>query len=56
LEQVAEEAAEDLLRHHASGAAVDRHLADQLVLPLSVATGPSRFTVEQVTRHLETNA
>jgi len=55
-EQVAEEAAEALLRHHASGAAVDRHLADQLLLPLSFSAGPSRFVVEQVTRHLETNA
>ncbi len=55
-EQVAEEAAEALLRHHGSGAAVDRHLADQLLLPLSLAAGPSRLTVEQVTRHLETNA
>jgi len=55
-EQVAEEAAEALLRHHASGAAVDRHLADQLLLPLSFAAGPSRFTTEQITRHLETNA
>ena len=55
-EQVAEEAAGALLRHHASGAAVDRHLADQLLLPLSVAAKPSRFTVGQATRHLETNA
>lgn len=55
-ELVAEEAAEALLRHHASGAAVDRHLADQLLLPLSLAAGPSCLTVEQVTRHLETNA
>ena len=45
-----------LLRHLASGAAVDRHLADQLLLPLSVAAKPSRFTVEQATRDLETNA
>ena len=55
-EQVAEEAAGELLRHHSSGAAIDRHLADQILLPLSVAIGPSRFTVEQITRHLETNA
>jgi RNA 3'-terminal phosphate cyclase (ATP) len=55
-EQVAEDVAQALLRHHASGAAVDRHLADQLLLPLSFASGPSRLTVEQVTRHLETNA
>lgn len=55
-EQVAEEAADALLRHHASGAAVDCHLADQLLLPLCFAAGPSRLTVKQVTRHLETNA
>ncbi len=55
-EEVAQEAVDALLRHHASGAAVDRHLADQLLLPLSLAAGPSCFTVEQVTRHLETNA
>jgi RNA 3'-terminal phosphate cyclase (ATP) len=55
-ERVAEEAAEALLHHHASGAAVDPHLADQLLLPLALAAGPSRFMVEQVTRHLETNA
>lgn len=55
-EQVAEEAAEALLRHHASGAAIDRHLADQLLLPLALAAGPSCFTTETATRHLETNA
>jgi len=55
-ERVAEEAVDELLRHHASRAAVDRHLADQILLPLAFAGGPSRFSVEQVTRHLETNA
>jgi RNA 3'-terminal phosphate cyclase (ATP) len=55
-EQVAEEAAGALLRHHASGAALDRHLGDQILLPLSLAGGPSRFSVEEITRHLETNA
>jgi RNA 3'-terminal phosphate cyclase (ATP) len=54
-ERVAEEAAEALLYHDASGAAVDPHLADQLLLPLALAAGPSRLMVEQVTRHLETN-
>lgn len=54
-EQVAEEAASLLLRHHASGAALDRHLGDQLLLPLCFAAGPSRYTVEEVSRHLETN-
>lgn len=31
-EEVAKEAATSLLQHHASGAALDRHLADQLLL------------------------
>jgi RNA 3'-terminal phosphate cyclase (ATP) len=55
-EQVAEEATTSLLQHHASGAALDRHLADQLLLPLSFAHGTSGYSVEVVTRHLETNA
>lgn len=55
-ERVAEEAAGELLAFHRSGAAVDRHLADQLLLPLSFASGPSTLAVEQCTLHLETNA
>jgi RNA 3'-terminal phosphate cyclase (ATP) len=54
-EEVAAEAAEALLRHHASQAALDRHLGDQILAPLCFADGPSRFTVEEITRHLETN-
>jgi RNA 3'-terminal phosphate cyclase (ATP) len=55
-EQVAEEAAGALLDHHASGAALDRHLGDQILLPLCFSSGPSRFSVAEITRHLETNA
>jgi len=55
-EQVAEEAARDLLDFLHSSAALDRYLADQLVLPLALAAGPSRFTTEKVTSHLLTNA
>jgi RNA 3'-terminal phosphate cyclase (ATP) len=55
-EQVAEEAAEALLRHQRSGAALDRHLGDQILLPLCFSSGPSHFCVEEVTLHLETNA
>jgi len=55
-EQVAEEAAGTLLKHHASGAALDRHLGDQILLPLCFSSGPSRFSVEEITAHLETNA
>jgi RNA 3'-terminal phosphate cyclase (ATP) len=55
-EQVAEEAAGALLEHHASGAAPDRHLGHQVLLPLCFSNGPSLFSVEEITRHLETDA
>jgi RNA 3'-terminal phosphate cyclase (ATP) len=35
---------------------MDRHLADQMLLPLALAGGPSAFTCEAATRHLTTNA
>jgi RNA 3'-terminal phosphate cyclase (ATP) len=54
-EQVAEMACEDLLDFHNSGGAVDMYLADQLILPLAIAGGPSTFVTHQVTRHLRTN-
>jgi len=54
-EAVAEEAVAALLAHRDSGAALDQHLADQLVLPLALAGGVSSFTVERVSRHLTTN-
>jgi RNA 3'-terminal phosphate cyclase (ATP) len=55
-ERVAEEAAETLLAHRRSGAAIDRHLADQILLPLTFAGGASGYTAEAVTPHLRTNA
>jgi RNA 3'-terminal phosphate cyclase (ATP) len=55
-EQVAEEAVEALTTHFRSEAAVDRHLADQLLLPLSLAPGVSGLSTERVTGHLRTNA
>jgi RNA 3'-terminal phosphate cyclase (ATP) len=55
-EQVADEAAQDLLTFLDSGAALDRYLADQLVLPMALARSPSHFTTSQVTQHLLTNA
>ena len=55
-EQVADDAALALLRHQRSGAALEHHLADQVLLPLSLARLPSAFTTEAVTSHLETNA
>ncbi len=55
-EAVAEEAVAALLAHRRAGAALDLHLADQLLLPAALAAAPSLFTVERPTRHLTTNA
>jgi RNA 3'-terminal phosphate cyclase (ATP) len=55
-EAVATEAVEKLLAHRRSGAAVESHLADQLILPLSMADGISELSVEQITTHLDTHA
>jgi RNA 3'-terminal phosphate cyclase (ATP) len=54
-EQVADEAADAFLAFQESGAALDRHLADQILIYLALAGGPSTFTTEAVTSHLTTN-
>jgi RNA 3'-terminal phosphate cyclase (ATP) len=55
-EQVADIACDDLLAyHHHNEAAIDSHLADQLVLPAVLADGLSRWTTCRVTQHLLTN-
>jgi len=55
-EEVAEEAVQALLAHRTAGAALDQHLADQIVVPLALAAGRSKISVERISRHLETNA
>jgi RNA 3'-terminal phosphate cyclase (ATP) len=55
-EQVADEAVDLFLHHYHTNAALDLHLGDQALLPLALAPGPSRFSTETVTRHLQTNA
>jgi RNA 3'-terminal phosphate cyclase (ATP) len=55
-EAVAEDAVAALLAHRSSGAALERHLGDQLVLPAALVPGRSVFTVEAVTSHLLTCA
>lgn len=55
-ERVAEEAVKELLCHLESDAALDRHLADQMVLPLALVDSSSTFTTEAVSQHLLTNA
>ncbi len=54
-EKVAEEACTEFLRFYESGAALDQHLADQLILPMALAHGGSSFTTRRITQHLLTN-
>jgi RNA 3'-terminal phosphate cyclase (ATP) len=55
-ERVADEAVDEALAHlRAERPGVDPHSADQLVLPLALAPGASRFPVSTVTQHLLTN-
>ena len=54
-ERVADEACQVLEDYLKSDAAIEPHLADQLVLPMALAKGESRFTTSQITRHLTTN-
>ncbi len=55
-EKLAEEAIGSLTSFLGSGVALDMHLADQLVVPLALAKGLSRFSTERVTGHLLTVA
>ena len=55
-EVVADEAVEEAAAYwRADPALVDPHSADQLLLPLALAEGPSEYTVAAVTAHLKTN-
>jgi RNA 3'-terminal phosphate cyclase (ATP) len=54
-ERVADEAVDQVLAYLRNPPAVDSHSADQLVLPLALANGPSEYTVTEITPHLTTN-
>ncbi len=54
-EIVGEEAAKGFLAYMNSGAAVDLHLADQILPFLAMAKGSSSYTFQEITRHLLTN-
>jgi RNA 3'-phosphate cyclase len=56
-EKVADEAVEQVLAFLGAGTAarVDPHSADQLILPLALADGPSEFSTSEVSLHLTTN-
>ncbi len=55
-ERVADEAADALIAFLATDAAIDEHLADQLLLPLALADGASMLRTARITPHLTTNA
>jgi RNA 3'-terminal phosphate cyclase (ATP) len=55
-ERVADEAVDDLLAHRVAGAAVDQHLADQIVPFLALAGAPSSYTCPAASGHLATVA
>lgn len=54
-EAVGKEAAEQFKSFHNSSACLDPHLADQIVLYLSLAQEDSSFTTSRITQHLITN-
>lgn len=54
-EKVAREAADEFSAWWKSGAALDKHLADQIILPMALADGESVFTTNEITQHLLTN-
>ena len=52
---MADEAVDAYLKFHLRRAAVDPHLADQIVLYLAQALGPSVLATSEITTHLLTN-
>ncbi len=54
-ETVGAEAAEKAIVYLATGACLDPHLADQIVLYLALASGRSVFTTSHISEHLLTN-
>jgi RNA 3'-terminal phosphate cyclase (ATP) len=54
-EKVAREACSDFMKFAAGEAAIDKHLADQLIIYMALAKGRSSLHAEAITSHLETN-
>lgn len=54
-DKVAEAAVAGLISFIDNGAAVDYHLADQLLIPMALAQGQSTLTTDRLTRHVMTN-
>jgi len=54
-ERIGKSVARDLLKDLDTGAAVDRHLADQLIIFAALADGTTEYSIPEVTEHVETN-
>jgi len=54
-EEIGEHVARCLMEDLASGATVDRFLADQLIFSAALAHGTSRYRIPRLTEHVETN-
>ena len=54
-EIVGQRAAEDLVKSLRSSAALDKYMADQILIFLALAEGKSRVKVEEITEHCRTN-
>jgi len=55
-ERVADEAVDAMEAFLATDGAIDQYLADQLLVPLAITSGPSQLSTSKVTQHLCTNA
>lgn len=55
-ERVAEMAVQELIEFHATGMPVDPFLADQLLLPMALASEESQYRAAEMSLHLTTNA
>lgn len=54
-EDVGKEATLELLKEQKSGACLDKHLADQILIYMALADGTSKITVSEITNHCKTN-
>ncbi len=54
-EKIGRSVAADLLTDLSTGAAVDRHLADQLIIFAALAEGTTSYRIPEVTDHVESN-
>ncbi len=54
-EDVGKEAALELLKEQKSGACLDKHLGDQILIFMALAPGKNQVTVSEITNHCKTN-